>query len=223
MMSMHLAFRLILVLLAASTASAASQTQPTTQLGEAASTPRGALRALNQAMRSGDEGAIRQLFLAASPAEARMIDADARMAASLAQLRVAAAAAYGSQGADAVTGDSDAGAAESVARIDSADIAIEGDVATVTYRDEKNSPFLLKKIDGHWKVPVSQLGKPLNPAALDQRLADLALQRNVVEEITDQIKQKKFAGAEQAREAWRARILQAATSQPTTRADRRDP
>src|SRR4051812_39027712 len=127
MKPMHLAFRLIPILLAASNASATAQTQPTTLPGEAANTPRGALRALNLAMRSGDEIAIKQFFLATSPAEARMIDADARMAASLAHLRVAATAAYGSQGADAVTGDSDAGAAEGVARIDAAEISIEGD------------------------------------------------------------------------------------------------
>ena len=221
---MQLAPRLILIVaLATTAASGLQQTQPTTLPADAAATPRGALRALNQAMRAGDEGTIKQLFLAATPAEARMIDADAKMASALAHLRVAAVAAYGTQGADAVTGDSDAGAAESAARIDAADIALEGDVATVTYRDEKNAPFVLKKVEGHWKVPVSQLGKPLDPAALDQRLADLALQRQVVEEVTDQIRQKKFPGAEQAREAWRARILQVATSQPTTRADRHAP
>jgi len=225
MTPMHPAPRLILTLAlaaAAVPAVAAQQTQPSTQAVDAG-TPRGALRALNHAMRSGDEGAIKQLFLATTPAEARMIDADAKMAAALAHLRVAAAAAYGSQGADAVTGDSDTGAAEGAARIDAADISVDGDTATVTYRDEKNAAFVLKRVEGRWKVPAAQLGKPLDPAALDQRLADLALQRQVVEEVTDQIKQRKFAGAEQAREAWRARILQAATSQPTTRADRRAP
>ncbi|HSZ56789.1 MAG TPA: hypothetical protein VK797_14065 [Tepidisphaeraceae bacterium] len=195
---------------------AAQQTRPTTAPDDPA-TPRGALRTLNQAMRDGNVAAIRQLFLATTPSEARMVDADAAMAAALARLRTAAVEAYGPRGADLVTGDTDAGAADSSARIDSADVVVTGDVATVVYRDEKDSPFVLKRSGGQWKVPVTQLGKPLDPAALDERLADLVVQRKVVQELTDQIRQKKFATAEEARQAWRTRILQAATSQPTTR------
>jgi hypothetical protein len=154
---------------------AGPQTRPTT-LPDDPATPRGALRNLNQAMRSGDVAAIRQLFLATNPAETRMVEADASMAAALARLRAAALAAYGPQGADIVTGDSDAGAADSAARIDTADVTVTGDIATVVYRDEKDSPFVLKKSGGQWKVPVSQLGKPLDAATLDERLADLAVQ-----------------------------------------------
>jgi hypothetical protein len=195
---------------------AAQQTRPTTAPEDAA-TPKGALRMLNQAMRSGNVALIKQLFLTTNAAETRMVDADAAMAAALARLRAAALQAYGPQGADAVTGDTDAGAADSAARIDSADVTVEGDIATVVYRDEKDSPFVLKKSEGQWKVPVSQLGKPLDPAGLDERLADLAIQQRVVEDLTHEINQKKFATPEEAREAWRARILQAATSQPATR------
>jgi len=181
------------------------------------SSPRDAVRALNFAIRAGDTNAMKQLFLASTPAESRMIDADAEMSAALARLRTAAVKAFGSQGADAITGDSDASAVESAARIDSAEVVVDGDVATVTYRDQKNSPWVLKKVDGRWRIPVAQMGKPMNPASLDQRLADLAVQRRVVDEMAEQIRQKKFATAEQARETWRTRILQAATSQPTTR------
>ena len=152
-----------------------------------------------------------------------MVNADAEMAAALAKLRAVAVQVYGPQAADVITGDTDAGATESAARIEAADVTVTGDVATVVYRDEKDSPFVLKKSGGSWKVPVSQLGKPLDPAALDQRLADLAIQRKVVEELTDQIRQKRFATAEEAREAWRTRILQAATSQPATRASGENP
>lgn len=195
----------------------AQHTRPAELIAGASATPRDAIRALNLAMRVGDVDAMKRLFLAATPAEARMIDADAEMAAALARLRAAAVKAYGPQGADTVTGETEAGAVESTARIDSAEVTVTGEVATITYRDQKNSPFVLKKVDGRWRIPVSQLGKPLEPAALDQRLADLAIQRHVVDEVAEQIAQKKFAGPEQAREAWRTRILQAATSQPATR------
>jgi hypothetical protein len=195
----------------------AQQTRPTTAPDDLATTPRGALRALNQAMRRGDVPIIKELFLATNPSEKRMVDADAAMAAALARLRSVSVQTYGVSAADIVTGETDTGAADSAARIDSADVTVTGDVATVVYRDEKESPFVLKKSGGLWRIPVSQLGKPLEPAALDERLADLAIQQKVVEELTDQIRRKKFATAEEAREAWRARILQAATSQPATR------
>lgn len=197
--------------------SVSQSTRPAALAEQQALTPRGALRLLNQAMREGDVPTIRRLFLTTSDAERKMVDADAGMAAALADLRRAAASAFGPEGAGLVTGDSGAALAESAARIDSAEIAITADTATVTYKDEKESPFVLKKVDGQWKVPVAELGKPLDPAALEQRLADLSAQRTVVLEITHQIEHGKFTTAEQAREAWRSRILQAATSQPTTR------
>jgi hypothetical protein len=210
-------FGLIILSLAMCGPVTAQHTRPVGVRAEGLGTPRDAIRALNAAMRLGDVEAMKQLFLATTPAETRMIDADAEMAAALARLRAAAVAAYGAQGADLVTGESDASAAESTARIDSAEVSVAGDVATVTYRDQKNSPYVLKKVNGRWRIPVSQLGKPLDPGALDQRLADLAIQRRVVDEMAEQIARKKFAGPEQAREAWRTRILQAATSQPATR------
>jgi hypothetical protein len=196
----------------------AQSTRPTDP--PAGSAPRDAVRALNFAMRAGDVTAMKQLFLATTPAESRMIEADAEMAAALARLREAAVKAYGTQGANVITGESDASAVESAARIDSADVVVDGDVATVTYRDQKNSPWVLKKVDGHWRIPVAQMGKPMDPASLDQRLSDLAAQRHVVDEIVEQIRQKKFATPEQARETWRTRILQAATSQPTSRPEK---
>ncbi len=195
----------------------AQTTRPVENSAGASASARDAVRALNAAMRAGDVAAMRQIFLATTPAESRMIDADAEMAAALARLRIASAKAYGAHGADMVTGDSDAGAVESAARIDSAEVVVDGDVATVTYRDQKKSQLVLKKVEGRWRIPFSQLGKPLDPASLDQQVSDLAIQRRVVDDMAEQIRQKKFATAEQAREAWRTRILQAATSQPTTR------
>lgn len=192
----------------------AQQTHPTTAPAIDASTPRAALRTLSLAMRDGDVATIKRSFLAANPAEAKMVEADAEMSAALADLRRAAVAAFGEQGAKTITGDTAAGSAESLARIDGADITSTGDTATVTYRDEKQSPFILRRIEGEWKIPVSELGKPLDKAALDQRLSDLSIQTAVVRDIIKSIQSHKFATPEQAREAWQTRILQAATSQP---------
>jgi hypothetical protein len=216
---MQIVRRIILaaMLLATGSGGLAQQTRPTTAPAADGTTPRGTLRLLNTAMSQGDVAAIKRLFIATTAAEVRMVEADAEMAAALADFRRAAAKAFGEDGAKVVTGDTGVGAAESIARINAADIAITGDTAIVTYPDQTESPFVLKKVAGRWRVPVSQLGKPLEKAALDQRLADLAVQRDVLRELTDRITKGKFADADQAREAWQTRILQAATSQPTTK------
>ncbi|HSU68137.1 MAG TPA: hypothetical protein VLJ39_14765 [Tepidisphaeraceae bacterium] len=192
----------------------AQHTQPATAPVADLSTPRTALRALNQAMREGDVETIKRLFLASNPSEVKMIEADAEMAAALAELRRAAIKQFGEEGARTVTGDSGESAAKSVSRIDTAEIDVRGDVATIVYPDQKDAAFALKKVRGEWRVPMSDLGKPLDAGTLEQRLSDLSVQRKVVLDITRQIRAGTFANAEQAREAWQTRILQAATSQP---------
>lgn len=194
----------------------AQQTRPATAPAIDASTPRAALRALSIAMRDGDVATIKRLFLAATPAEEKMVEADAQMAAALADLRRAALAAFGEEGARTVTGDTAAGSTQSLARIETADVTSTGDTATVIYRDERQSPYILKKIGSEWRVPVSEFGKPLDKAALDQRLSDLSGQTAVVRGIIRSISDHKFARAEEAREAWQSGILQATTSQPAS-------
>jgi hypothetical protein len=197
----------------------AQTTRPTTTFSTVdLSTPRGTLRSLNSAIREGDVDAMRRIFLASTPAEKKMADADALMAAALADLRESAIKAFDAEHASILCGDVAVGSTQSLARIEAASISISGDAATVKYGGEKpEPPFVLKNVNGEWKVPVSQLGQPVDPAALDQRLADLEVQRNVVHEVAEMIRAGRFGNAEQAREAWQARILQAATSKPAAR------
>lgn len=192
-------------------------TQPTTDPIADTATPRGTLRLLARATRDGDVALIKRLFLATNNSEAKRVEAVAQMSAALADLHRSAVKAFGPEQARTVTGDTDADEADATTRIESADIAVNADTATVTYKDQRESPFVLKKVGGQWRVPISDLGKPVDPAALDQQLADLAVQRKLVDEITGQIEAGKFANAKDARQAWRSRLLQAATSQPATR------
>ena len=205
------------LVLCVTTNAPAQQTRPASGPMADLSNPRASLRALNVAMTEGDVDTITRLFIATNDAERKMVRADADMAAALAALRRAAAAAYGTEGAKTVTGDMAGSASDSTARIDSAEITISGDTATVVYRDEKETPFILKKVTNEWKVPVSQLGAPSDSPALRQRLADLDVQRKVVLDITQRIHDGGLVTPDQAREAWQSRILQAATSQPATR------
>jgi len=206
---------MIAFMLAGMGMSSALRAGPTTGPTVDLSTPRATLRTLNQAMREGDVEVIKGLFLAVTPGEMLMVEADARMAGALAELRMAAVQGFGPENARLLTGDTSAGAAESLARIEAADIVVNGDTAVVRYRDDKESTFVLKRVGNEWKIVVSQLGRPHNPAALEQRISDLAVQRRIVQDITAQIRSGRFASSEKAREAWQNRILQAATSQTT--------
>ena len=73
---------LILVVWAAT--AVAQETRPTTNPASDASTPRGALRLLNQAMGEGDIETIKRLLLAANLSEEKMVETQGQMAASAA-------------------------------------------------------------------------------------------------------------------------------------------
>ena len=205
-----------------------------------ASTPRGALRLLHTAMRDGNVESIKKLYYTATPAEVKMVSTMADLAAALAALHRAAVEAFGDgeQGAWKITGDTDAASAKSLASIDEADVTITGDTASVRFHedadadepdekektpaipkdptDPKASTTRLKKIDGRWQVPAADLAPGEDADALDQRLAELATQRRVLTEITADISAGKFKTAEKAAQACGSRMMQAATSRPST-------
>jgi len=195
----------------------AQQTHPTTAPANDPSTPRGALRTLSTAMRDGDAPTIKRMFYAPTPPERKMVACVADQAAAFAQLHQAAVKAYGDEEARKFTQDSDAAAAEAMARIESADIAINGDAGTIIYKDQPQMPFLLKKVEGQWKFLTSSLGRPTDAADLDQQLAELSLQAAIVREIASDIQGGKFPTADKAAQTWHTRLLQAATSQPSSR------
>ena len=208
---------LLMWLLACGFGASAQQTRPTTAPANDPSTPRGALRTFSAAMRDGDAATIKRMFYAPTAAEKKMVACVADQAAAFAKLHQAAVKAYGDEEARRFTQDSDTASAEAMARIDSAEITVNGDAATVTYKDQPQMPFLLKKVDGDWKLLTSSLGRPADPADLDQQLAELSLQAAIVREIADGIQSGKFPTADKAAQTWHSRLLQAATSQPASR------
>jgi hypothetical protein len=241
---------------------------PTTQ---PATTPKEALRQLNAAMRDGDRERIRTLMDARTTLEASMVDAMASMAEALAGLQRASTKAFGADGAKDVTGDDGSRWAEGLARIESADVKLSGDIATVTYRAhaagaaaatpaprpgltpvaepkshpsdaapgpatrpsagssagagsaaatpdraERSEPITLRRVNGVWRMPVSQLAPGVDQPALEQRLAELAVQADLVREITAEIEAAKFTTSEQAADSWHSRFMQSLGPKPAT-------
>lgn len=180
-------------------------------------TPKGALKLLSAALRDGDAERIRRVMHAGNPAEVRMVSSMAEMARSMAQLQKAAVKAFGEEGAKEMVGDTLATDADGRARIDAAEVRLTGDTATVVVPEGEDAPVVLKKVGGHWKVPMAELSKNADPIALDERLTELAGQRTLVEELTKEISEGHFATAAQAKDAWQSRAMQSVTRRPPAR------
>ena len=198
-------------------APAATPADPKPQEQHDTTTPKGALKALAAALRDGDAERIRQVMAAANPAETRMVAAMAEMARAMADLQKAAVKAFGSEGAKEIVGDTQATDAEGRARIDAADVRVQGDTATVIVAEGEDTPVVLRRVGGHWKVPMAELSKHADPSVLDERLAELAEQRKLVVELTREIGEGQFNSPAQAKDAWQSRAMQAVTRRPPAR------
>ena len=182
-----------------------------------ATTPKGALKLLSSALRDGDAERIRSVMHASSPAETRMVASMAEMARAMAQLQKAAVKAFGEEGAREIVGDTQATDADGRARIDAADVRVTGDTATVMVPEGEDAPVVLKRVAGQWKVPMAELSKNADPAALDERLAELTEQRKLVMQLTEEIGNRQFNSPAQAKDAWQSRAMQAVTRRPAPR------
>ena len=190
---------------------------------------RGELKTLARALQEGKAEGIKRVVYAANPTERKMVDAMAAFAVQIAGLYKAAAKAFGEEDARALTG----GLVAEISRIDDAEVAIDGDTATVRYRqpappapadgnparpDGRQTPeseapvaMVLKRVDGRWRVPMSELSKDATPADIEQRLADLDVQTRLVRDLIKEIAQGKHRTADKAADAWQARVMQALT------------
>jgi hypothetical protein len=194
---------------------AAQSTQPTTVPVDS-STPRGTLKLLATAMDAGDARAIHHVFHASSPIESRMVDAMSDMALALANLRRAATQAYGVDGVRALAGDREAQLADGLSKLDAAHESIDGDHAQVTTDDPESEPVKLVRVDGRWKVPMSDLAPSVDPTIVEQRLTDLAVQINVINKTAREVEAGHYATPQAAGEALRSEMMKVAMQQAAT-------
>ncbi len=147
---------------------AAPATAPASQpsLPAEPATPRDALKILAGAMRDGDGDKLKAVVLTSNPSEVRMLGAMAGLAGSLARLNQSAVKAFGEDDASQFTDDGTAHFSDTLARIDAAEVTIDGDKATVRYRGPGETPFEMRRIppvhggqEAQWKVPMSELSR----------------------------------------------------------------
>lgn len=71
--------------------------------------------------------------------------------------------------------------------------------------------MILKRVEGRWRVPMSELSKDATPAGIEQRLADLDVQTRVISDLAQEVAKGKYRSADEAAEAWHAKMMQALT------------
>ncbi len=171
------------------------------------SSPRGTLEALVGAMQAGDAGKIKTLIATTNPTEEKMVDAMATMAVSQKRFRSAAQAEYG-ESAKELTGDTEAGTAEGLAKIDVAAETINGDTATVDPTGQPGVPPLtLKKINGRWQIPISELARGVDQTTIQQRLDDLAFMSQMMNESADEVSKGMYKTPKDAGEAIKSKMM----------------
>ncbi|MCC6421873.1 MAG: hypothetical protein IT447_00160 [Phycisphaerales bacterium] len=191
--------------------SASAQAQPATQPGDS---PRQAYERLVVAMREGDGATIRQSIVAQGDDQQRLVDALVNYAQSLSTMRQAAVQTYGAAQSRILTGDP----ADHEKRLEAIRQAIEqidGDKATLKV-DSANTPLIhMRKMDGHWRVPLGEMLTDLEPGQIAQQIEEMALQVRVFDETTADILAGKFHTADEAAQVMRGRLIRPA-SEPTT-------
>jgi hypothetical protein len=184
-------------------------TRPATAPAASLETPRDSLKWFAAALRDGDAARLRKVVLTTGETEDRMIGAMADMAAALAELNTSAVKAFGQDAAGRFTDDTSVNFEQTVARIDAADVAVNGDVATVRYAESKDRPYQLRKVGAAWQIPASQFSQGVPPSVLERRMGELLVQARIVNEISREIAAGKYRNADAAGLAWRSKMMSA--------------
>lgn len=163
--------------------------------------PKGAMKAFYQAMEAGDAAAVRGLFYAGNDAENSLADADAG------QLIAARGLGEAMKNKFAATGDALSKGLplrDELARLDSAEVSIEGENATLKLAGQ-NKALRLIKSEGRWKISIADYAgaTPGNIAAQTAVLKDLT---EVYSSIAADISADKFASAQDARKALQQKL-----------------
>lgn len=168
---------------------------------EDAAGPKTAMKSFYQAMEAGDARAVRALFFTADDAEKDLADADA------AQLTAARALGEAVKKKFAATGDALSKGLplhDQIAKLDSAEVFVEGDNATIKLPGQAK-PLRLVKSGGAWKISIADYAgaTPANIAVQTAVLKDLA---EVYSTIATEISADKYPTAQDAQRALQQKL-----------------
>lgn len=160
--------------------------------------PKGAIKAFYEAMEAGDAAAVRASFHTTSDAEKELADAYAAQLVAARTLGEATKAKFAAAG-DALS--KGLPLRDELARLDSAEVAIDGDKATVKIAGQPR-PLRLFKVDGRWRLSLADYaGDDL--AGQAAALRDMAM---VFQAIATDIQADKFATPADAQRALQQKL-----------------
>ncbi|HUB26265.1 MAG TPA: hypothetical protein VL992_12620 [Tepidisphaeraceae bacterium] len=186
---------------------AAQATNPSTP---DSTTPRGVLKLFFSADARGDGDAIEALLLAEHPGEQDLIVAIGDQKDADRDLTGALIARFPDQWKSDPRQQAVADLPQIFARIDQAKQQIDGDTATLQASDADSTPFTLRRVDGHWRIPLAVLSNGGNAAELQNRAHQIEIQVNVMRQAAVDVKSGKYATQADAVEDVKRRIYTAA-------------
>jgi hypothetical protein len=162
------------------------------------STPKGAAKTFATALENGDADAAKKACTGGDP---KMIDSLANAAGNMKKMREAAISKFGDEGKTAFNGPDGDDMGMMTTKVDDAVEKIDGDKAMLTLKDGK--PLALKKVDGDWKVDVSEmsgLGSSMGAAMFDSM-------GKAAKEVTDDVNTGKYKSAADAKTAFGQKMM----------------
>jgi hypothetical protein len=163
--------------------------------------PKGAMKSFYEAMEAGDAGAVRALFYTASDTEKALADAYAAQLTAAKMLGDAAKNKYGATG-DALSKGMPV--RDEIAKLDAAEVTIDGDNATLKLPGQPR-PLRLVKFDGRWRLSIADFAgaTPENIAGQTAVIKEMA---GVFTTVAADITADKFAGAPDAQRALQQKL-----------------
>ncbi len=171
---------------------AAPATQPTTKPQFDATTPIGMLR-LSDSLNGASPEVFARFYFAANDDLRRVVDCESRFDAQFGLLVLLVQQKWGGDAGDQIT---HALGGETTADILAADLKIDGDHATLTWKDE-NPPLPMIRIKGLWKVDLAALIHEYK-ASPDEYMLGFQRMSQVVSRVALDIDSGKLATLTQA-------------------------
>jgi len=161
-----------------------------------ADSPKAALSAQDAAARAGKVDDDRGFYQADSEQQKKLAEVIAHGDIALARLQIAVARQFGKELAAAVA---HAAGTEDIDDIQSATEKVDGDHATIEFKDH-STPLRMVKTDGSWKISLSDMLKDSDSDAVEQLARTIEKLTVQLNQIAGLVEHQKFRSGEGVRD-----------------------
>jgi len=165
---------------------------PTTAVSDDVSTPRAMMHAADAQAGAGPEAYLR-FYQASNADQQRMAQSETRVDAQFGMMQLLVEKKWGASAADDIT---HVLGGYTSADEDTADLKIDGDHATVAWKDD-SSPLKMVRVNGQWKIDLAATLKLINESP-DDYIEGFRRMSSLLADFADAIDAEKFKTAEQA-------------------------